>query len=175
MSSVFVQQLVQAQIKENIKALRHWPLWFTSEFLVQKASDVENASIWRCNRGFFLSSKCFFCRPLEAPGQIQRWRLFKPDRKYFRQPSLTLVGFVYFHHAVSRPPPCPLRCNTNTRISAKEPLSAVYFLMSLWLLANILHNSCPTSPVCDSANPVRTRRNTELTLIQGPAYPLSLS
>ena len=26
-SQLFVQQLVQAEIKENIKAPRHWPFW----------------------------------------------------------------------------------------------------------------------------------------------------
>ena len=41
---------IQAHIKENIKALRHWPLWgeftVTGEFPVQKASNAENVSIW---------------------------------------------------------------------------------------------------------------------------------
>ena len=39
---------IQAQIKENIKALGHWPLWgnspLTSEFPAQRASNVENVS-----------------------------------------------------------------------------------------------------------------------------------
>ena len=38
--------LVQAQIKENIKAPRHWPLRVTGEFPAQKASNAENISIW---------------------------------------------------------------------------------------------------------------------------------
>ena len=29
-SRLFIQPFVQAQIKENIKALRHWPLWWKS-------------------------------------------------------------------------------------------------------------------------------------------------
>ena len=37
----------RVQIKENIKAPRHWPLWpVTGEFPAQKASDAENISIW---------------------------------------------------------------------------------------------------------------------------------
>ena len=38
-----------AQIKESIKAPRHWPMWgeFTGEFPAQRASTVENVSIWR--------------------------------------------------------------------------------------------------------------------------------
>ena len=49
-SRLFTQAFIQAQIKENIKALRHWPLCgeFTGagEFPAQRASSVENVSIW---------------------------------------------------------------------------------------------------------------------------------
>ena len=42
---LFAQPFVQAQIKENIKAPRHWPLWgnspVTGEFPAQRASHVE--------------------------------------------------------------------------------------------------------------------------------------
>ena len=51
----------------------------------------------------------------------------------------SITQWVDHHHA-------PLRCS----------VSAMYFLMSICLLANILHNSCPTSPVCDSTSPVLT-------------------
>ena len=41
---------IQAQIKENIKAPRHWPLCgnspVTGEFLAQMACNAENVSIW---------------------------------------------------------------------------------------------------------------------------------
>ena len=49
-SAVFAQLLVQAQIKENVKALRHWPL--CGEFIGDrriprtKASNMEIVSIW---------------------------------------------------------------------------------------------------------------------------------
>ena len=47
----FTQAFIQAQIKENIKGPRHWPLWgelpVTDEFPAQKASNAENVSIWR--------------------------------------------------------------------------------------------------------------------------------
>ena len=45
---------LQAQIKENIKAPRHWPLcWeFTGEFPTQKASDAEKVSIWWRHHAF---------------------------------------------------------------------------------------------------------------------------
>ena len=42
--------VIQAQIKENIKAPHHWPLCGeftgTGEFSAQRASNVENVSIW---------------------------------------------------------------------------------------------------------------------------------
>ena len=41
---MFTQPFIQTQIKENIKALCHWPLCgeFTGEFPTQMASNVEN-------------------------------------------------------------------------------------------------------------------------------------
>ena len=49
-SRLFTQPYDQAHIKEIIKAPRHWPLWgkFTgdSEFLAQRASNVESVCIW---------------------------------------------------------------------------------------------------------------------------------
>ena len=47
----------QTQIKENIKALCHWPLFcagnplVTGEFPAQMASNAENVSIWWCYHG----------------------------------------------------------------------------------------------------------------------------
>ena len=50
-SRLFTQSFIRAQIKENIKAPRHWPLCGkftgTGEFPAQRASNAENASIWR--------------------------------------------------------------------------------------------------------------------------------
>ena len=49
-SRLFTQSFIQAQIKENIKAPRHWPL--CGEFIgdqwipTQMASNAENVSIW---------------------------------------------------------------------------------------------------------------------------------
>ena len=47
---LFTQSLIQPQIKENIKAPRHWPLGgdapVTGEFPAQRASKAENVSIW---------------------------------------------------------------------------------------------------------------------------------
>ena len=49
-SRLFTQSYVQAQIKGNIKAPRHWPCEgnspVTGEFPAQRASNAENVSIW---------------------------------------------------------------------------------------------------------------------------------
>ena len=47
-SIVYSTVCVQAEIKENIKAPRHWPLCgeFIGEFPVQRASNAERISIW---------------------------------------------------------------------------------------------------------------------------------
>ena len=50
-SRLFTQTCIQTQIKENIKAPRHWPLLCgeftgTGEFPAQRASYAENVSIW---------------------------------------------------------------------------------------------------------------------------------
>ena len=49
-SPLFTEPFIRAQIKENIKAPRHWPLCVeftgTGEFPAQMASNAENVSIW---------------------------------------------------------------------------------------------------------------------------------
>ena len=54
-SRLFTQSFIQAQIKENIKAPRHWPLCEeftgTGEFPAQRASYAENVSIWWRHHG----------------------------------------------------------------------------------------------------------------------------
>ena len=46
--TVVAQPFIQAQIKENTKAPRHWPLCgeFTGELPAQMASNAVNVSIW---------------------------------------------------------------------------------------------------------------------------------
>ena len=57
-SRLFTQVFIQVQIKENIKAPRHWPLCgnspVTGEFPTQRASDANNISIWWCHRGRYM-------------------------------------------------------------------------------------------------------------------------
>ena len=58
-SRMFTQPFIQTQIKENIKAPRHWPLCGeftgTGEFPAQRASYAENVSIWWCHHDLSLS------------------------------------------------------------------------------------------------------------------------
>ena len=54
-SIVYSTVCVQAEIKENIKAPRHWPLFRnspkTGEFPAQRASNAEKVSIWWRHHG----------------------------------------------------------------------------------------------------------------------------
>ena len=45
---LFTQPCIRAQINENMKVPRHWPLRgeFTGEFPAQRVSNAENVSIW---------------------------------------------------------------------------------------------------------------------------------
>ena len=45
---VFAQPFVQALLKENIKAPRHWPLWgeFTGDRSIPLTGNKETVSIW---------------------------------------------------------------------------------------------------------------------------------
>ena len=49
-SRLFTQSFIHTQIKENIKAPRHWPLWGeftgTGEFPAQRPSYAKTVSIW---------------------------------------------------------------------------------------------------------------------------------
>ena len=63
----FAQPFVHAQIKENIKAPRNWPLCagnstVTGEFPAQRASNAENVSIWWRHYGtpFFITRGQFW-------------------------------------------------------------------------------------------------------------------
>ena len=47
-TSLFTQQFIKEQMKENIKNPRHWPLRVIGEFPAQMASNAENVFIrWR--------------------------------------------------------------------------------------------------------------------------------
>ena len=61
-SRLFTQPFIQTQIKENIKAPRHWPLCGeftgTGEFPAQRASNAENVSIgWRHHVNCLIDTK----------------------------------------------------------------------------------------------------------------------
>ena len=61
-SGLFTQSFIQTQIKENIKAPRHWPLCGeftgTGEFPAQRASYAENVSIWWRHHAVLVPSYC---------------------------------------------------------------------------------------------------------------------
>ena len=62
--TVVYSTVIQTQIKENIKAPRHWPLYGeftgTGEFPAQMASNAENVSIWWRHHVYMLISASLF-------------------------------------------------------------------------------------------------------------------
>ena len=58
--SIVYSAVFQAQMTENIKAPRHWRLWweFTGEFPSQRASNTENVSIWKRHHGKHQNNPC---------------------------------------------------------------------------------------------------------------------
>ena len=85
---VYCSPLIQKQIKENIKALRHWPLYEeftgTGEFPAQMANNAENVSIWwrhqeknmihfKVDRGVPIS---FIISSHSTPRRCQSWYLY---------------------------------------------------------------------------------------------------
>ena len=67
-SRLFTQLFIQARIKENIKAPRHWLLCekFTGEFPAQRAGNAENVSIWWCHHATHRFSRTGLPSPLCA-------------------------------------------------------------------------------------------------------------
>ena len=67
-SRLFIQPLVQTQIKENIKTPRHWPLFgeFTGHRWIPrtKSSNAENVSI--CWRHLVIKSSWYFFKAMHA-------------------------------------------------------------------------------------------------------------
>ena len=88
---LFTQSFIQVQIKENIKAPRHWPLCGeftgTGEFPAQMASDMENFSIWWRRHVYVLFLQVAWPLPGTPPSTGQcKW-----NGKFF---WLTMVGIL---------------------------------------------------------------------------------
>ena len=94
---------IQTQIKENIKAPRHWPLCGeftgTGEFPAQRASYAENVSIWWCHHGPWRVT----CRhKLETWRSMPRgdddWRIFRwHNRKMVEDYCSVREYLISFH------------------------------------------------------------------------------
>ena len=69
--TIVSQPILPAQIEENIKSQRQWPLWgysrVTGEFLTQWASNPENVSIWWRHHGDY----CISLQQQMGPGRLR--------------------------------------------------------------------------------------------------------
>ena len=90
-SRLFAQPFIQEQIKENVKAPRHWPLWgnspVTGEFSAQKASSTENVSIWWRHRGHYMICVTKILIP---------W-----DIMWHRMKSMAIIDFIIYVTSIS--------------------------------------------------------------------------
>ena len=81
-SGLFTQPFIQTQIKENIKAPRHWPLCGeftgTGEFPAQRASYAEYVSIWWRHHVMWISVTWVF--QISVPQSLDDSLLFAIDR-----------------------------------------------------------------------------------------------
>ena len=94
---MLTQPFIQTQIKENIKAPRHWPLCWeftgTGELPAQRASYAENVSIWWRHHGTYWN-KCF-CRLVRPMWQIHRNFLTLSEVFFYHQNLLHKVWISY--------------------------------------------------------------------------------
>ena len=74
-SRSYTQSFIRAQIKENIKAPRNWPLCGefagTGEFPAQRASNAENVSIWW--RHHVLFDMCVLIMAIQCVTHVSWW------------------------------------------------------------------------------------------------------
>ena len=92
-SRLFTQPFIQAQIKENIKAPRHWPLCgeFTgARWIPSTTSNAENASIWwRHHELLWFVLSCL-------PFQLSHWVFFQVFQDNINQ-TFTWTNDDTFH------------------------------------------------------------------------------
>ena len=101
-SRLFTQPFIRAQIKQNFKAPRHWPLCGeftgTGQFPAQKASNAENVSIWWRHHGSGLGHETMVravCLPIFLLVQTMAWRR-TGDKPLFEPMMLSLLTYSKF-------------------------------------------------------------------------------
>ena len=108
-SRLFTQPFVQTQIKENIKALRHWPLWgnslVTGEFPSRRASNTENVSIWWRHHELIKLGLMAFSAPHDRKQYIENWvqnkKTFVQVSKWSVIDTLGVLTLFFFKYARS--------------------------------------------------------------------------
>ena len=111
-SRLFTQSFIRAQIKENIKAPRHWPLCGeitrTGEFPAQRASNAENVSIWWRHYGKVFIQENVFEKVVHELKAI----LFRPqcvDMRHCSIQNVYVPGSISLKHwLISTTPSYPL-------------------------------------------------------------------
>ena len=94
---LFTQPFIQAQINENIKAPRHWPLWreLTGEFPSQRASNAENVSFWWRHHVTRLHGKAF-CISVPLWWEATSHRCFLLTVSVIRSFGDFIYGYLFY-------------------------------------------------------------------------------
>ena len=142
---LFTQPFIQTQIKENIKATRHWPLSpVPGEFPVQMASNAENVSIWRCHHDQKDAFPAINGLPVTFQMDLyiktfrprQNGRHFAPDM--FRRIFVNEKYFVLIQISQKFVPNIPISNHLSLvqimawRRSGDKPLSELMMVSRLW-------------------------------------------
>ena len=99
-SRLFTQPFIQAQIKENIKAPRPWPMCgeftVTGEFPAEMASNAENVSIWWRHHGDGRVTPCI----TGSASKIDLIILYNIPADRAQPGQVNTYSHAYLHHYV---------------------------------------------------------------------------
>ena len=92
-SIVFAQSFVQAQIKENIKALRHWPLWgeFTGDRWIPRTKGQWRGNIsiwWRHHAASLVWPQCLYYATLKGNRSMTKTSKYPSNRGRFTKKNM---------------------------------------------------------------------------------------
>ena len=92
-SRLFTQMFIQAQIKENIKALRHWPFWaeFTGDRWIPASREMFAFDDVFMKHACLFSQQCACWWPMCRDDQVRALYFMGPALE-----GLILVGYIYW-------------------------------------------------------------------------------
>ena len=129
-SRLFNQPFIQTQIKENIKAARHWPSCGTGEFPAQMASNEENVSIWWRHHGI-LQSVNFgaICANIST---LNKHLLNRDGKQFACVPCHGFIDICPWNNGILRVQRTHLCQRTHLDKEHKSHAWTIMFIISVW-------------------------------------------